>query len=334
MPTTVTVTDWGVATWTGFTAGLASFYQFVPNLIGALLILLIGWGVAALLYTLTDRLLEAVRFDALMARTGIDDAINRSGVRIDPSDLVATMVKWTVLLVAFMMAADALNLAQVSMGISAILAYIPNVIAAVAILTLGLLLAGFVSRLVRGAAATAKLRTAELLADLSYWAIAIFSGLGAVGQLNIAPALVQTLYTAVIGSAALALALSFGLGMRGQARDVVAGRALAEQLHEGDEIVLDNLRGRIRSIGAIKTLIETGEGLMSVPNHLLTDRTYRLQAGPRMASATGGGGGGGGVSPVEPSAQVRVRPQPQPQPVNPPPSWTGDPLRPRNGEDQ
>jgi small-conductance mechanosensitive channel len=256
-----------------------------------------------------------------MARTGIDDAINRSGVRIDPSDLVAALAKWTVLLVAFMMAADALNLAQVSVGISAILAYIPNVIAAVAILTLGLLLAGFVARLVRGATATAKLRTADLLADLSYWAIATFAALGAIGQLNIAPALVQTLYTAVIGSAALASALAFGLGMRGQARDVVAGRALAEQLHEGDEIVLEDVRGRVRSIGVIKTLIETHDGLLSVPNHALTDRTFRMQAGPRMASAMGGGGGG----PAKPTTD--------PQPVNPPPSWLGDPPRPLTGED-
>jgi hypothetical protein len=321
MPTTVTITDWGVATWAGFTAGLASFYQFVPNLIGALLIMLIGWGLASLLYTLTDRLLEAMRFDALLAHTGIDDAINRSGVRIDPSDLVATLVKWSLLLVAIMMAADALKLANVSVGIGAILAYIPNVIAAVAILTLGLLLAGFISRLVRGAAATARLRSADILADLSYWAIATFAALGAIAQLNIAPALVQTLYTAAIGSAALASALAFGLGMRGQARDVVAGRALAEQLHEGDEIVLGDLRGRVRAIGAIKTLLETTDGLMSIPNHTLADRTFKLRPGLRKASAMGGGGGGG---PPPPTAT--------PKPFNPPPSWLGDPPMPLRGE--
>jgi small-conductance mechanosensitive channel len=327
MPTTTAVTDWGVATWTAFGAGLATFYSFVPNLIGALLILLVGWGIASLLYALTDKVLDSLRFDALMARTGVDDAINRSGVRIDPSNLVATLVKWTVLLVAFMMAADALNLTQVSVGISAILAYIPNVIAAVAILTLGVLLAGFVSRLVRGAAATAGLRTADLMADLAYWAITIFAALGAIGQLNIAPTLVQTLYTAVIAAIALAGALAFGLGMRDQARDVVAGRALAEQLHPGDEIALEDMRGRIQAIGAIKTLVQTAEGVMSVPNHQLAGRTFRLMSGggPRLATAGGGGGPAANKHIVTPDEVAKEH--------APRPSWVEDPTQSLGGED-
>lgn len=320
MPTTTAVTDWGVATWTGFTAGLATFYAFLPSLIGALLILVVGWVVASLLYALTDKLLDAVRFDALMARTGVDEAINRSGVRIDPSNLVATLVKWTVLLVAFMMAADALNLTQLSLGISAILGYIPNVVAAVAILGLGIILAGFVGQLVRGAAATAGLRTADIMADLSYWAITIFAALGAIGQLNIAPTLVQTLYTAVIAAVALAAALAFGLGMREQARDVVAGRALAEQLHEGDEIEVEDVRGRIRSIGAIKTLIETGNGMLSVPNRLLADRTFRLATGGgRLATAGGGGGQAVGGKHVITPDEVRKQQHR--------PSWVEDPTQ-------
>lgn len=290
MPTTTTITDWGVATWTGLTAGLTAFFAFLPSLLGAALILLIGWGVASLLYTLTDKLLDAVRFDALMARIRVDEAINRSGVRIDPSNLIATLVKWSVLLVAFMMAAEKLGLTQVSMGISSILGYIPNVIAAALILGLGLLLAGFVSNLVRGAAASAGVRTTELLADLAYWAIAIFAALGAIGQLNIAPTLVQTLYTAVIAAIALAGALAFGLGLREQARDVVAGRALTDHVHEGDEIVMGDVRGRVTRVGALKTLITGSEGTISVPNHLLADQSFRI-SGPALAGAGGGGGG-------------------------------------------
>ena len=291
MPPTTAVTDWGMATWTAFTAGLAAFYGFVPNLLGAALILLLGWAIATLLYSLTDRVLDTLGFDGLMTRTGLASAIDRSGVHVDPSNLVAALAKWTVLLVSFMMAADALNLAQVSMGIGAILAYVPNVIAAVAILTLGLLLAGFVARFVRGAAATAGLKTSDMLADLSYWAIAVFASLGAIGQLNIAPTLVQTLYTAVVAAVALAAALAFGLGMRNQARDVVAGRAIAESLHPGDDILVEDVRGRVQAIGAIKTLVMTQEGMVSVPNHVLAERTFRVGGGMRMAGAMGGGGG-------------------------------------------
>jgi small-conductance mechanosensitive channel len=290
MPTTTAISDWGMATWTAFTAGMAGFLTWLPNMVGALLILLIGWGIAALLYTLTDKVLDAVRFDALMHRAHIDDAISRSGVRIDPSNLIATLVKWAVLLVAFMMAAEQLGLTQVSVGISAILGYIPNVIAAVVILTLGLLLANFVSRLVRGAASSAGVRATEMLSDLSYWAIVVFATLGAIGQLNIAPALVQTLYTAVIAAVALAASLAFGLGLRDQAHDVVAGRALLDQLKEGDAISLEDIQGRIAKIGLVKTVILGPDGeAHSVPNHYLTERVFRFGAGG-LAMAGGGGG--------------------------------------------
>jgi small-conductance mechanosensitive channel len=176
------------------------------------------------------------------------------------------------------------------MGISAILAYIPNVIAAAIILALGLFVAGFVSRLVRGAAASAGVRMSDVLADVAYWAVTIFAALGAIEQLNIAPTLVQTIYTALVAAIALAAALAFGLGLREQARDVVAGRALLDQLHSGDDISVERVQGRVEKVGPLKTLIRSTEGLVSVPNHMLADQIFRIGGG-RLAAAGGGGGG-------------------------------------------
>lgn len=290
MPTSG-ITDWGMATWAGLAAGMTAFFAFLPNILGAALILLIGWVIAKALFALTDTVLDKVRFDSLMSRIGVDRAIDRSGVHIDPSNLVATLVKWAVLLVAFMMAAEQLGLTQVSMGIASILGYIPNVIAAVVILGLGLLLAGFVSSLVRGAASSAGMRSSDMLADLTYWAIGIFAALGAIGQLNIAPTLVQTLYTAVIAAIALGAALAFGLGLREQARDVVAGRALSADLEPGAEISLPDrqLRGRIEHVGALHTMLRSDDGTrVAVPNHMLGEAILRM--GSRLAPAGGGGG--------------------------------------------
>lgn len=291
MPVTQAVSDWGAAIWAAMAAGLVNLLGFLPNLLGALLILLVGWAVGAALYAVTDRVLEALRFDRALSQTGLREAIAKSGVDLEPSDLVASLVKWTVWLVAFMTAADTLRLPQVSAGIAALIAYVPNVIAAIAILIVGLLFATFVGRLVRGATASVSLRTGELVADVAYWAIAVFAVLAAIGQLNIAPALVQTLYTAVIAAVALAAAIAFGIGLRDQARDVVAGRALAEQIHPGDEITIESTRGRVQRIGALTTQVHTGEGTMSVPNHMLVDCIIRL-GGPSVRFSPAGGGGG------------------------------------------
>lgn len=261
--------------WTAFLAGLAVFYAFVPNLIGAALIVLVGWVLANVAYTVTDKVLDWLHFDRFMARIGLAQAISRSGVKLDPSQTVGTLVKWSVLLVSFMMAADALQLTQVSMGIGAILAYIPNVIAAAAILGLGLLLAGFVSRVVRGAAASANLSHSSMMADATYWAIAIFAGLGAIGQLNIAPALVQTIYTGVIAAVCLALGIAFGFGGRSAAQDVVAGRALAQALPPGSRIKHEDHEDVVAHVGAMVTELRGEDGKSHfVTNHELLSRSF------------------------------------------------------------
>ncbi|MEB3329779.1 MAG: hypothetical protein VKQ33_11155 [Candidatus Sericytochromatia bacterium] len=306
MPVTQAVSDWGTAIWAALAAGLVNLLGFVPNMLGALVILLMGWAVGAALQALTERVLGAVRFDRAVAQAGLRDAITKAGVELEPSGLVASLVKWTIWLVAFMTAADTLRLPQVSAGIATLVAYVPNVLAAIAILTVGLLFATFVGRLVRGATASVSLRTGELVADVAYWVVAVFAVLAAIGQLNIAPALVQTLYTAVIGALALAAAIAFGLGLRDQARAIVVGRAVAEQLHPGDEIALEALRGRIQRIGALTTQVHTAEGTVSVPNHLLVDGILRLGGSAvRFAPAGGGGGPQGAPPPAEPPSTWR-----------------------------
>jgi small-conductance mechanosensitive channel len=284
----VAVTDWGMATWTGFTAGLAAFSAYVPAMAGALAILLVGWIAASLLATLALRGLEAGRFDSYVARSGLEDALHRAGVRLDPSAVLAGGVKWAVRLAALMVAADALRLPALSAGIARLLAYLPNVLAAGVILALGLAAARLAASWVAGALQP---RASALVAGPVRAAIVALALLGALGQLAIAPALVQTLYTALVSAVALAAALAFGLGLRDQARDVVAGQALADQLHEGDEITLEQVRGRIARIGPLTTLIHTGDGFTSVPNHLLVDAVYRVHG--RRATPFGGGGGSG-----------------------------------------
>lgn len=261
--------------WTAFMAGLAAFYAFVPALLGALVIVLVGWALANVAYQVTDKVLDWLHFDQFMARIGLAQAISRSGVKLDPSQTIGTLVKWSVLLVSFGMAADALRLTQVSAGIGAILAYIPNVIAAAAILGLGLVLAGFVSRVVRGAAASANLHHASLMADASYWAIAVFAGLGAIGQLNIAPALVQTLYTGVIAAVCLAIGIAFGFGGRSAAQDVLAGRALAQTLPPGSRVMHEDHEDTVVAVGGMLTELRDAEGKSHfVANHDLLSRSF------------------------------------------------------------
>lgn len=275
------ITNWTAAWFAAGAAALSNLLGFLPNLVAAIVILLIGWVVATVLAIVVDKVLDAVRFDDLMRRANVDEAIARSGVRIEPSNLIAQLVKWTVLLVTFMVAADALQLRTVTAALNGIIFYIPNVIAAIIIVSLGMFLANFVANLVRGASASIKMDTANMLAAVAYWTIVLFAVLAAVGQLNIAPAFVQTLYTALIGAAALAAAIAFGLGLRDTAREYAAGRELSMNFHQGDRLEFEDTAGTIESIGFSTTNLVTAEGNLSVPNSLLLTKVVRIRRSTR-----------------------------------------------------
>lgn len=267
-----TVSGWGAALWAAVGAALSGILGFLPNLIGAAIVLAVGWAIANVLAKLTDKGLDAIRFDRWMAKAGVDQVVARSGIRLEPSNVVAQLVKWLVVLVTLVVAADALGLPQVTAALNAIIGYIPNVIAALLILTLGALLASFVGNLVK----STPLAASDVLGQVAYWALMVFAAMAALTQLNIAPELVQILFTAVVGAVALASALAFGLGLRHEASDILAAGELRRLVDRGDSISLSTpertLTGTVQRIGLISTQLATDSGTVLVPNRMFLER--------------------------------------------------------------
>src|SRR5205823_12677414 len=142
----------------------------------------------------------------------------RMNVTLDPAGVLGKVVYWFILLIFLVPAADALGLPAVSNILNTLVAYIPNVFVAVLVLFLGTLAATFVADLVRGATASANIGNPSIFAGIARWAIIGFAALIALEQLQIAPALINELFAAVVGAAAIAFGLAFGLGGQDAAR--------------------------------------------------------------------------------------------------------------------
>ncbi len=196
-------------------------FAFIPVLIGALLILLIGWIVASLVRALVLRLLEALHFDRAMAGTGMTEMMERGGVRADPARIVAGIIFWFVLLTFVLAAAKALGVEAITSIITAVVLWLPNLLVAVLILIVGMLLARFVGDLVRTSMGAAGVSGANVVSSIVRYAIIAFVAILALGQLGIGAGIIQTLFAAVMFGMTLALALAFGLGGRETARDIV-----------------------------------------------------------------------------------------------------------------
>ncbi len=133
MPT-ATVTSWGEAVMTSLAAALAMFLGAIPKVIGFLVILIIGWIVAAALAGAVAAVLRAVKFNDLAQRAGFSDFVRKMGVQTDASGMLATIAKWFVRLIVLVVAFDALGLPAVSQVLQALLLWLPNLVVALVIL--------------------------------------------------------------------------------------------------------------------------------------------------------------------------------------------------------
>jgi hypothetical protein len=216
--TAATVATWGDAIFLALTNALNDLLLFIPRLLGALVILLVGWLLAKAVEALVAKGLRLVRFNEVADRAELDQFLTRAGVRLDPAAVVGKLAYWFLFLIFVGAAFNSFGLPQVTAVINQIVAYLPNVAVALVVLLVGALLAQFAATLVRGASGTARVGDPALLATLARAAVLAFAVLIALNQLQIGAAIVNTLFMAVVGMLALAGALAFGLG----GRDVAA----------------------------------------------------------------------------------------------------------------
>ncbi len=209
-----TVTDWSAGFITGLTAGLARLFGAIPNIIGALLLLVIGWIVAGIVGNLFAKLCKAVHIDTVSTRIGAAGFLEQTGTKLKASDIMGEIIKWVIRLVFIEMAAEQLGMPQVSQIINQILGFIPNIIVAIIILGVGAFLGKLLGSIVHGGASEAKIGNADLLSRLTYGAVIAFAIIAALNELNVAPVVVNTLYIGLVAALSLALGLAFGLGGR------------------------------------------------------------------------------------------------------------------------
>ncbi len=252
------------------------FANFIPNLVGALVIVIIGFLVARLLDALLSRLLAKLGLDRLMQGTGINKIMARAGIRIPVSALVGKVVYWFVLLVFLVTALESLGLERISATLDMLALYVPKVLSAALVLLAGILLAQLLNTVVAGAADGVGLEYAAGLGRLTQGLVIVITISVAIGQLDVKAELLNYVIAIVLSSMGLAVALAIGLGSRELVGQILAGIYVRELYQAGQHVQLDELEGTIEVVGTVKTqlLTEQGEQLY-IPNRVLLERTVR-----------------------------------------------------------
>ena len=194
-----------------------SVLGFMPTLISVVLILLIGWTLAAIIQKVITRFLKLARLDTVSEKIGIANVLTKGDINYTLSEIIGVMIYWLLMLVVFLMAVNALQLTVAAELLHGVILYLPNVIASVFILVLGIFFASIVANTVRTTAANAGIQQARSLGQFTQVIIVIFTIMEALNQLRIDTTILQLFVKATLAAGALGVGLAIGLGCQGLA---------------------------------------------------------------------------------------------------------------------
>jgi hypothetical protein len=193
-----------------FSASVGRILAFLPNLLSALVIVAVGFILSRVAGTLVRRVLGRLGFDAFVRRQF--PIADRAKASPSASKMLGSAVFWLGILVTAAMAADSLGLTALSAGIKRVLAFVPNLLVAVAILAIAAWAAKMIAGLVERVAGRTLARAAQA-------AVMVMAGFMALDQLGVARNIVTATFVALLGTVAVAAAIAFGVGNIGLARE-------------------------------------------------------------------------------------------------------------------
>jgi len=246
---------------------------FLPSLVAAILILLIGWALSRSVELAAGRALRTLGLDRAATRLRLAEVLERAGIGLAASEVVARLLFWLLMLTFLLSSVDTLGLTAVTSTIDRLIAYIPNLIGGGLIALVGLLLARFVGSLVASASAAAGFPSA---ARLGFLVQALVSGLVvivAIEQLGVATNVLVGPLTALLAAAGFAAGLAFALGARPIVTHILAGHFLKQSLPRESFVEISGERGVVERVGPTDTLLRNGERSWSVPNARLLEAT-------------------------------------------------------------
>jgi len=215
------VVDWYSITLQALQNTWQGFLNFIPNLIGAIIVFIIGYFIALGIGKIVAEVLTRLKFNKIFERMGWREALEKAELRVDPSEFIGAIFKWILVIVFLLIAVEILGFPQFAVLLNKLVGWLPNLIVAIAILLVAIILADILDKVIRASVQKIGVKYVGVLGGMVRWAIYIFAGLAILVQLGVAQALINSLIMAFFGMIALAFGLSFGLGGKDAASQII-----------------------------------------------------------------------------------------------------------------
>jgi small-conductance mechanosensitive channel len=283
----------------------SSLLAFLPRLVNGLIIFIAGYLISWLIRWLLRFIFRHTHLEQAFGRIGITRALQRLGIRLPLTEILVQAIFYFMLLSFTIEAVSLMGLTPVAVLLQEVLLFVPRAISAAILLLLGSLLARFLGDAVTAVADNVNIVYGRALGKIIEYTIVAFVVVLALATLGIETTILTTSFTIIVASAGIAVALTFALGTREVARNVIAGYYVRQQFRRGQRVTLGEYSGTLRSTtGAYTTLeitVEDGSRrLISLPNALLM---HRVAISEEPAPPSGRDQDGQGGSAAGPSSQ-------------------------------
>lgn len=215
------VFDWYDTTWSALQNLWIGFFDFLPKLIGALIVFIIGWFIAVGIGKLISEILIRIKFNQLFEGGSWKKVLEKADVKVHPAEFIGTIIKWVILIVFLMAAVEILGFAVFADFLTSVVGYLGNVVVAALIFVVAVIVADILAKVIVAATDSARFEYSHIAGDIVRWSIWVFAILAILHQLGVAQPLVETLLSGIIGVFVISFGLAFGLGGKDAAADVI-----------------------------------------------------------------------------------------------------------------
>src|SRR3989344_1210321 len=214
----MSVEDLSTAVSSAVLSALATFVNFIPALVGGLIILVVGLIISAIVYRVIVAALKTAQVEKYLAKYGVTKV---EGKDIEWTEILAELARWAVIVVFLIPTFEAWRLSSVNTVLNRVILYIPNVIVAVVLAIVGLVFAKLAYRVAYGTSRSLGTHLAHTVALVAQWSLIIFVGFLVLHQLGVAQELLRILFAGLVAMIAVAGGLAFGLGGQGTAKSIL-----------------------------------------------------------------------------------------------------------------
>ncbi|MEZ4941175.1 MAG: mechanosensitive ion channel [Saprospiraceae bacterium] len=253
-----------------FTELVSRFSEAAPKLLFALLILIIGRIISGFLRRVVRRVLSGLQVDRLAERLNDIDLVQRSGMKIQISTVVAQMIYFVLMLGFIIFATDMLGIPAITDMVRDVIDYLPALFSAFVLFLLGLFLADMIRGIVLTTCQSMGIPSAKMIATAVFYFLFITIAVSALSQAKISTGFIASNLTVVIGALALAFAVGYGLASRDLVANYLAGHYNRNKVRVGDEIEIDGARGKVVLIDSTSLILQTSERAIIVPLSKMT----------------------------------------------------------------